>query len=1086
MNAFAVKRLLVPVLASLVGAQGVPGLAQAPVDGRPLPPDFSTHALPYPAPGATLFPAPAAADQRLTDGRGRIGSERFDPLDSNRALGAGNSNLPQPITSTALPNLLSAVALPDSGKIVLEVERDNIPADGNTMVQMKLRLFDRDGKPWTQGTEVIIKTTRGRLRLPDASPVDAPRNELRVAVRNGEAQLFLITTHEPGDALLYAQSGNVVVEGKVTMLPDKRPMIAVGVLEGAFNLRRLDASKLSQPRTNDAFELEIRRIQPFGQSNDGKTDFGARSAFFLKGVVKGDYLLTLAYDSEKRVRDRVFRDIQPDQFYPIYGDSSLRGFDAQTSQRLYVRVDKEKSFFLYGDFSTASTTSARQLGNYSRTITGIKEHYEDEFIAANAWATRDNVRRIVDEQPSRGISGPYGLSSTQGISGSERVEIVTRDRNQPSVILKTVPMVRFSDYEFEPFSGNIIFKSPIPSTDENFNPNSVRVTYEVEQGGPKFWLGGVDGQWKITPDIEVGGSYVTDKNPTDPYELKSVNATVRLGENTYVVGEFARSERELLGALGRGDGKRLELRHKSERFEGRAYYGETDTRFSNISSQLNGGREEAGVIGTLRIDEKWALRVDGTRSEDKVSLARRESAKAELRYKMDETWTFGMGVRSVRNEGGAVNAASAPGVSTIPSQLGFQQTQISAPLTAAAPGQVISYEALALSATMQLTDRSRLLAEYEQDVARASRNRITVGGDYRIDEQYRLYGRAEFANGLGGQNGLAIPDSRQTALVAGVSGNYMKGGELFNEFRLRDAISGRDAMNATGLRNTITYAEGIRFNVGAEYLKAVSGNVSSATALTGGVELTYDPRWRATGRLEWRQDANYDNWLSTLGYTAKMSREWSLLMRNQLVVSDARNTTVGSRIQERFQVGAAYRQIDTNRINALGLYELRYEKTEPAAGATGSYERTAHVFSTHADYHPSRPVWYTGRIAAKLVDEKFEGGLSSKYNAFLVGARWIYDITEKWNVGAQANVMFSPQGSTRQSAVGVEAGYLIRQNLWITAGYNWTGFSDRDLQGAGYTNRGIYVRLRFKFDETLFRGDDPTVNKSLVPGLTKP
>lgn len=99
----------------------------------------------------------------------------------------------------------------------------------------------------------------------------------------------------------------------------------------------------------------------------------------------------------------------------------------------------------------------------------------------------------------------------------------------------------------------------------------MRVTYEVEQGGPKFWLGGVDGQWKITPDIEVGGSYVTDKNPTDPYELKSVNATVRLGENTYVVGEFARSERELLGALGRGDGKRLELRHKSEHFEGRAY-----------------------------------------------------------------------------------------------------------------------------------------------------------------------------------------------------------------------------------------------------------------------------------------------------------------------------------------------------------------------------------------------------------------------------------------------------------------------------------------------------------------------------------
>ena len=1075
------KRLPAAVMAALVAVQSVPAAAQVASDGRPQPPNFSTHGAPYQAPAAAVFPAPAAGDAPFVDDKGRLGSERFDPLDANRALGAGNSNLPQPITSTALPALLRAVALPDTGKIVMEIERDNIPADGNTMVPMKLRLFDRDGKPWTAGTEVIVKTTRGRLRLPDASPIEPPRNELRVAVRNGEASLFLITTHEPGDALLYAQSGNVVVEGKVTMLPDKRPMIAVGVLEGALNLRKLDATKLSQPRTNDAFELEIRRIQPLGTSSDGKTDFGARSAFFLKGVVKGDYLLTLAYDSEKRVRDRVFRDIQPDQFYPIYGDSSLRGFDAQTSQRLYVRIDKEKSFFLYGDFNTASTTPARQLGNYSRSVTGVKEHYEDEFVAANAWATRDNVRRIVDEQPARGISGPYALTSTLGISGSERVEVLTRDRNQPSVILKTVQMARFSDYEFEPFSGNVIFKAPIPSTDENFNPQSVRVTYEVEQDGPKFWLGGIDGQWKITPNIEVGGSYVSDRNPTDPYQLKSVNTTIRLGDNTFVVGEFARSEREILGAQGRGDGKRIEIRHKSENFEGRAYYGETDSRFSNIASQLNGGREEAGVVGTLKIDPQWSLRVDGTRSEDKVSLARREAAAAELRYKMDEVWTFGVGVRSVRNEGGAVNAASAPGLSTIPSQPGFQQTQISAPLTAAAPGQVISFEALALTATMRLSDRARLLAEYEQDVARASRNRITVGGDYRITEQYRAYGRAEFANGLGGQNGLAIPDSRQTALVAGISGNYMKGGELFNEYRLRDAIGGRDAMNATGLRNTVTYAEGVRFNVGAEHLKAVSGNTSSATALTGGVELTYDPRWRATARLEWRQDANYENWLSTFGYTAKMDREWSILMRNQLVVSDARNTTVGSRVQDRFQIGAAYRQIDTNRINALGLYELRYEKTDPALGASGFYERTAHVISAHGDYHPRRPLWFSGRIAAKWVDERFDGGLSSTYSAYLLGGRWIYDITEKWNIGAQANLLFSPQGGSRQSAVGVEAGYLIRQNLWVTAGYNWTGFSDRDLQGAGYTNRGAYVRLRFKFDETLFRGDDPAVNKSLIP-----
>ena len=67
---------------------------------------------------------------------------------------------------------------------------------------------------------------------------------------------------------------------------------------------------------------------------------------FLKGKVRGDYLLTLGYDSDKDTQTRLFRDIQPDQFYPVYGDSAVRGFDAQSTSRLYVRIDKGRSWLL--------------------------------------------------------------------------------------------------------------------------------------------------------------------------------------------------------------------------------------------------------------------------------------------------------------------------------------------------------------------------------------------------------------------------------------------------------------------------------------------------------------------------------------------------------------------------------------------------------------------------------------------------------------------------------------------------------------------------------------------------------------------
>jgi hypothetical protein len=51
--------------------------------------------------------------------------------------------------------------------------------------------------------------------------------------------------------------------------------------------------------------------------------------------------------------------------------------------------------------------------------------------------------------------------------------------------------------------------------------------------------------------------------------------------------------------------------------------------------------------------------------------------------------------------------------------------------------------------------------------------------------------------------------------------------------------------------------------------------------------------------------------------------------------------------------------------------------------------------------------------------------------------------------------------------------------LWASAGFNWTGFTDRDLSGADYTSQGFYVRMRFKFDENLFSGNKPEENRAL-------
>ena len=43
-------------------------------------------------------------------------------------------------------------------------------------------------------------------------------------------------------------------------------------------------------------------------------------------------------------------------------------------------------------------------------------------------------------------------------------------------------------------------------------------------------------------------------------------------------------------------------------------------------------------------------------------------------------------------------------------------------------------------------------------------------------------------------------------------------------------------------------------------------------------------------------------------------------------------------------------------------------------------------------------------------------------------------------------------------------------NLWVSAGYNFFGYRTRTSRARDYTAKGPYVRLRYKFDESLLQG----------------
>lgn len=936
------------------------------------------------------------------------------------------------------------VIAPDKlGKLVLLLPQGLQAADGHTPARIKVELTDAAGVPVTARTPLTLEASLGRWAVGDLDPKEPG---IQVFIEGGRAEFTLLPPQEPGDALVRVTSGLLKAEQTLGFLPDLRPLIASGVVEGVLNLRNLGSRNLVPARANDGFEEELKHFSR--SSGNGKNDAAARAAFFLKGKVKGEYLLTMGYDSDKDTRERLFRDIQPDQFYPVYGDSAVKGFDAQSTSRLYVRIDHRKSYLLYGDFNTASTGGVRQLGAYNRSLTGVKEHFENKHAAVNVYASRDATRQVVEELPARGVSGPYVLSGRDMIANSERVEILTRDRDQPGVVLKTVSLARFSDYDFEPQSGRLLFKAPVPTLDAGFHPNSIRVSYEVEQGGAPFWVYGADGQLKLGDRVEVGAAYAKDNNPLDTTELKSANATVKLADKTFLIGEVASIERQLGGAANvKGNAARVELRHDGEQLQVQAQVGRSDAGFNNLAAPLNNGREEASAKAAYKLDPRNTIKAEAIRSVDSVNQSRREGALLLAEHQFDN---------GIKAEAGARHSVETNATATS------------------------TVDSVRLKVGVPVNKDAKVFGEIEQDVRDADKRIVALGGDYQLGSRTKVYARHELISSLG--SSFSLTDSaRRNATVLGIDSDVMTDGHLFNEYRVRDAINGREAEAAIGLRNKWSLGDGLALNTNLEHIHAIgSASANESLVLGAGVDYTASPLWKGSARVEFRNASASEQWLLSLGVANKLSRDWTFLGRELYSLNRNKGSASGELLVNRLQFGLAYRDTDSDRFNGLARIEHKVEddSTNPLLALSSR----ALTLSAHLNYQATKPLILSGRVGARWASDQ-SNGLSSSSRMQSAGVRATYDINSKWDTSLHASVLHGA-GDATQTGLGAELGYQLANNLWLSGGFNFFGYRANDLVGADHTSRGAYLRLRFKFDENLFGAANPSVNQTRTPGAT--
>ncbi len=752
----------------------------------------------------------------------------------------------------------------------------------------------------------------------------------------------------------------------------------------------------------------------------------------------------MAYDNAKDVKARVFRDIAPDEYYPVYGDSSQRGFDANSTEKLFVRVDRGNEYLLYGDFATQSTQAARQLTQYSRTLTGLKARVEsaDGRGALDLIATRDSLKQKVIELRANGTSGPFSLSAT-GVVNSEKIEVLVRDRNALGTVLLRTPLARFVDYEIEPFTGRLILRAPLPSLDANLNPMSLRIVFEQDDALESFWTLGVQGTRKMNDAVEVGGVAVQERRAGDAFELYGVHMTVKLGAHTVVVAEIGRTQKENLAAgtaHTSGNAARFEVTQKTGVLDARLQVQKTDVDFTNASSSTTGGKTE--VIGKLvyKLKPTQTISAEVLFNRDDATQASRSGVAAKVEQQFENGLKLDAGLRRVQTH---------EPTAVLPAAIDDAYTSVRAKLTA------------------PISKQSDGFVELEKAID-SDRKLIAMGADYRLANRGRVYARHEFANTLGSDFSLSN-SARSYSSVVGLDAPLSDTTQAFSEYRLRDALGGNDAQAAIGLRQTWLPAGGLRLSTSFERTQTVTASaattVGPSTAATLAANYIAAEAWKATGRLEWRSAAAQNSWLNTLGYAYKLNRDWTMIARNVLSTQRTTGASANNIQKSRVQLGMAYRDTDRDVWNGLAKIEQRSESDTGLA-----LKRTVNLLSAHANYQVDKQWWLSAHVAVKSVYDR-SNGLVNRSQGSLIGARLSYEITHDWDASVLLMAVRGADnagGSNRKLGLGLELGYRVQENLWLAAGYNVWGVKDRDLTQNEYTDAGAYVRLRYKFDETLF------------------
>ena len=892
----------------------------------------------------------------------------------------------------------------------------------------------------------------------------------------------------------------VVVENDETVLEEN---LSIDLTSDYFFMVGLADLTIGENKVSGSLEPLAVDDQHYG--NDIFVD--GRLAFYLKGKIQGKYLVTAQLDTgTEDVKDlfdnfhrkdstSIFRQLDPDQFYPVYGDDSQLYDDTDSQGKLYVRVDWDRSRFIWGNYNTNFTGT--EFASFNRSLYGVQllhnstrdTNLGDPTHAVSVFASR--TESLFRHNEFLGTGGSlYYLSDTDIVNGSEKVWVEVRQADTTRII-ERVPLVQGRDYDIDNFQGRIILRRPLISVSAQEGPSIIRdeplaenqvflvVDYEFTPANFEFedTSAGVRGKKWFGDQIGIGATYADERREGSDYNIAGADITFKRSNQTFLKAEFSRSESSQssgnflsndgglsfetvteIDSASEGNAYGLEgrlsltdFRPQSRLFDVAVWTRRIEAGFSNTNSDVSVDTIDSGIEIITKPTDRFQL-LSRARRIDEINERNETEVAAQVDFYVYDRLTASAELRNFQEEN---EVSDTDGDSTVIAGklsydvtdnwnvYGIQQN------TLANSGTQTSNDLTTVGTSFVANSRLSLTGELS---AGERGNSALAGAEVVVSDTYSIYSNYNYA--------FSTNNESRNSIVVGQRKTLSSQLKVYTEHQFTDEDSRGSYAHTVGLDQKLSkYA-----SIGVSYQRAAINNddAEDIDRNTLSTNLAYQKnKLRFNSVLEFRRDEGVGldlrQWVSANRFEYRNTA--SLRWQGRLNVSrtDDQNGSDDARFTEA-AIGFSYRPVDNDRLNMLGRVTYLRDLL-PLSQSTGSDQRSV-IASLEGLYDITR-VWSAGgKVAHRGSEIRLErdSGPWIDNDASLLSARVRYKARFGIDASAAYHWLVSDATDGTQHGTLLTIGRRVGDNLTFSIGYNFTSFDD-NLTNDSFDANGWFVNL---------------------------